>query len=223
MERLELLKQLSFGTQVAEEEVARLQEYFVRTDQWSRIINGEVDIIRGEKGSGKSAIYLLLEKNKDELFDRRILIVTGENPRGATVFKDLILDPPTGEQEFIILWKLYILTIICHELREFGIQGSDIGSIFGALEDAKLLERERNLAGILRAAQNLARRLLGMKAIEYELVIDQQTGTPSGIIGRISLAEPTSGLRNLGVHSLDGMLSKVNAALATSGYRLGCF
>jgi hypothetical protein len=48
----------------------------------------------------------------DDFFDRGILLVAAENPRGATVFKDLVADPPTSEQEFIVLWKLYILGII---------------------------------------------------------------------------------------------------------------
>jgi hypothetical protein len=43
MERLDLLKQLSFGTQVAEDETADLAKYFVETHQWNRIASGEID------------------------------------------------------------------------------------------------------------------------------------------------------------------------------------
>src|SRR5262249_29624130 len=101
MERLALLKQLSFGARVAEDETADLAGYFVETDQWNRISRGEVDIIRGEKGSGKSAIYALLVTKTDEFFDKNILLVTGEKPRGTPVFKELIPDPPTEEVEFV--------------------------------------------------------------------------------------------------------------------------
>ncbi len=59
MSRLELLKQLDFGAQVAEEELNELASYFVETNQWSRMEKGEIDIVRGEKGAGKSAIYSL--------------------------------------------------------------------------------------------------------------------------------------------------------------------
>src|SRR5688500_7819263 len=199
MERLALLKELSFGTQVAEDEVASLQEYFVRPEQWSRIARGDVDIVRGEKGAGKSALYLLLNKNKDDLFDRNILIVSGENPRGTTVFKDLISDPPASEREFVVLWKLYILVLVCHQMREYDINDSRIQSVYGALEEQGLLERELNLAGLLRAAQSLARRLLSNTRVEYEAPLDQTTGTPTGIIGRLSLAEPSSELRSAGI------------------------
>jgi hypothetical protein len=58
MKRLDLLKQMSFGSQVAEDEVNALASYFVETNQWARIANGEIDIIRGEKGAGKEASHL---------------------------------------------------------------------------------------------------------------------------------------------------------------------
>jgi predicted ATP-dependent serine protease len=108
MPKLELLRNLSFGARVAEEETAELAKYFVETDQWNRIFRGEIDIIQGDKGAGKSAIYSLLVAKTNELFDKNILLITAEQPRGATVFRDLVSDPPTSENEFISLWKLYI-------------------------------------------------------------------------------------------------------------------
>jgi ABC-type lipoprotein export system ATPase subunit len=85
MDRLQLLKAMSFGARVAEEETSELESYFVETDQWSRIFKGEVDVIKGDKGSGKSAIYSLLSTKSSELFDKRILLITAEEPRGTPV------------------------------------------------------------------------------------------------------------------------------------------
>ena len=81
MDREALLRSLSFGAQVAEEETNELAEYFVETDQWLRIFGGEVDVIRGHKGAGKSAIYLLLAARDNLLFDKNILLVNAEKPR----------------------------------------------------------------------------------------------------------------------------------------------
>ena len=212
MERLELLRGLDFGSQVAEDEVARLQEYFVQTEQWNRISRGDIDIIRGEKGAGKSALYLLLNKNRDTLFDHNIILVSGENPRGTTVFKDLISDPPATEREFVVLWKLYILVIAAHEAREFGFSDSGMNSVYAALEEAELLEKELNLAGLLRSAHSFVRRLL-KSSTEYGLQLDPNTGLPSGIIGKIALGEPSGELRSSGISSLDGMFVKLNHAL----------
>lgn len=214
VERLDLLKQLSFGSQVAEEEMQHLESYFFQTDQWNRIVNGNVDIVRGEKGAGKSAIFLLLKKQEGQLFDRGVILVSGENPRGATVFRDLISDPPTSEQEFVVLWKLYLLTIICHELRGLDIRGEQIEGAYAALEDAALMERELNLPGLLRSAQALARRLLSSARLEAGVELDPTTGTPSGIIGRISLTEPTGVQRSQGISSIDGLFEKVNSTLS---------
>lgn len=220
MERLELLKQLNFGSQVAEEEVQNLQEYFVQTDQWDRVVSGDTDIVRGEKGAGKSAIYLLLTKHSEKMFDQGVLLVSAENPRGSTVFKDLISDPPTSEREFIVLWKIYILVIICHEMRSFGITKGEIASVYASLEEAKLLEREMNLAGLLRAAQDLARRLITASQLETEVKLDPATMMPTGVVGRISLAEPNGELRQKGIDSLDGMFQKVDNALRASNLRM---
>ena len=136
MQRLDLLKQMSFGSQIAEDEVNALASYFVETNQWQKIANGEIDIVRGEKGAGKSAIYALLTTRVDDFFDRGILLVAAENPRGATVFKDLVSDPPTSEQEFVVLWKLYVLTIIAQQMREFDIRGTVAEKLYRALEEA---------------------------------------------------------------------------------------
>lgn len=217
MDRLSLLKSLSFGSQVAEEEIQDLARYFVQTDQWSRIVNGEVDIVRGEKGTGKSALYLLLTQTSDELFDKRVLIVNAENPKGNTVFKDLISDPPTSEAEFIVLWKLYMLVLIVTKIREFDITGPGFGPLLTALQESQLIEAELNLSGLLRTAQILARRLIGGK-LEFGAELNEVTGTPSGVIGRISLAEPTSELRTRGVNSVDGYLRIANSILAINGY-----
>jgi hypothetical protein len=72
MDKLNLLKQASFGARVAEEETAELASYFVETDQWTRIVRGEIDVIRGEKGAGKSAIYSLLMNKFERLPGRRL-------------------------------------------------------------------------------------------------------------------------------------------------------
>ena len=49
----EILQKPTFGSQVAEDEIVHLANYFVETDQWRRIFAGEIDIIYGPKGSGK--------------------------------------------------------------------------------------------------------------------------------------------------------------------------
>jgi len=87
MDKHEILRIISFGQRVAEEETDVLATYFVETDQWQRLYQGDIDIVYGPKGSGKSALYSLLLAKSTEMFDRSILLVAGENPRGATAFR----------------------------------------------------------------------------------------------------------------------------------------
>ena len=213
MKRLDLLKQMSFGSQIAEEEVSALASYFVETNQWQKIANGEIDIVRGEKGAGKSAIYTLLTTRVDDFFDKGILLVAAENPRGATVFKDLVADPPTTEQEFIVLWKLYVLAIVARQMREFDIRGTHAENIFRALEEAKLLEKELSLVGILRSVHAYAKQLIKLEAFETGITIDPTTQMPSGLVGRIVLKEPSSDLRAKGLVSIDELFADLDAAL----------
>jgi hypothetical protein len=220
MERLDLLKQLVFGTQVAEEETNDLAKYFVETHQWTRIATGDVDIIRGDKGAGKSAIYSLLIQRRGDFFDRGVLVLGAENPRGATVFKDLVADPPVSEIEFVVLWKLYIATIISQELRDYGIRNKEVERVFRALEDAKILEVENTLSGILHRAQGYAKRLFAAESIHGGLTIDQNTGLPTGLSGRIVFREPSGAQRSHGIISIDNLLSHLDNALGDSGYKI---
>jgi len=94
MEKREILLSITFGHRIAEEETDVLATYFVETDHWNRLFRGEIDVIYGPKGSGKSALYSLLLAKSGELFDRNIVLVAGENPRGAPAFRDLVANPP---------------------------------------------------------------------------------------------------------------------------------
>ena len=220
MNKLELLKSISFGEQIAEEEISELAKYFVETDQWSRIVKGEIDIVRGDKGSGKSAIYSLLITRETEFFDQRTLLVAGERPRGAPVFKDIISNPPTTEPEFVGLWKLYLLAIIAQKMREWEIKGEAANKLYSALEAARLLEREYDLAGLLRAASDLARRLLKAESVEGGLKVDSATGLPNGITAKITFREPSPTLRDQGYVSADRLIFYANHALADAKMRI---
>jgi len=94
MEKHSILSSTSFGRRVAEEEIEQLASYFVETDHWKRLFSGEIDIVYGAKGSGKSALYSLLLSKANEFKENGILFVAAENPRCAPAFKDLLLDPP---------------------------------------------------------------------------------------------------------------------------------
>lgn len=98
---IDLLKRLDFGKQIAEEEGDDLARYFVETDQWRQLHEGQVDIIYGPKGAGKSALYSLLVSWAANFRDRGILLATAEKLRGTPVFRHLAEEAPIGENEFV--------------------------------------------------------------------------------------------------------------------------
>ena len=88
------------ATTSEEQEADDLVAYFVETEQWRKVVSGEVDVVYGPKGSGKSALYSLLRNKRGELLLRGIVPTAGENVRGTPVFEDLVADPPASEEQF---------------------------------------------------------------------------------------------------------------------------
>jgi ATPase subunit of ABC transporter with duplicated ATPase domains len=101
-EKREVLQAITFGKPTAEEEGKDLSGYFVETDQWHKIFAGDIDVVYGPKGAGKSALYALLLSRTSELFDRGIIVVPAENPRGAVAFRDLVSNPRQTNRSFEI-------------------------------------------------------------------------------------------------------------------------
>jgi hypothetical protein len=218
MSKREVLRDLKVGARVAEEESTELANYFVETDQWQRIFAGEVDVIYGPKGSGKSAIYSLLISRTDSLFDRRILVVAGENPRGTPAFRDLVADPPSSEDEFRNLWKLYLVALIGEALREYGISNSPATELFRILSEAKLLEKRASLDGLVRDVLKYVRNIGKAEAVEGGLQFDPNSGLVNGVTGRIVFRAPASDEAKAGLVSVDSLMELANRAAEEADY-----
>jgi hypothetical protein len=220
MAKLDVLKSISFGERIAEDETAFLSSYFVQTDQWQRIFRGEVDVVYGPKGSGKSAIYSVLLDKSGDLFDRGILLAPAENPRGAAAFAGLVDDPPTSEEEFRALWKIYFLVLIGSIFRDYDISNAPAKELLSALEGASLLPRGKNLAAYLKAALDYVREYLLPQSFEAGVDVDPITGLVKGFKGKIALREPGEKARKAGLTSVDSLLENANDALSAKDIKL---
>jgi hypothetical protein len=58
------LAELSIGDSVAEYEFQTLGDYYIRTDQYKRASRGEVNMVVGRKGAGKTALFSQLRNEK---------------------------------------------------------------------------------------------------------------------------------------------------------------
>lgn len=216
MDKHRILAETTFGHRVAEDETDALGSYFVETDHWKRIYRGDVDIVYGTKGAGKSALYSLLLLKKSEFVDRNIFLVAAENPRGAPAFKNLNTLPLISEREFISLWKLYFATLLHDFLSKSGGKGKNFDELQGALEREGLVKGLLSLAGVLSSVSEYVRRAFAPQAIETTLNIDPATQMPSGISGKIIFAEPTDA-KDIEVRSVDRLLQHANDTLAETG------
>jgi hypothetical protein len=217
----DLLIKLEFGQRIAEQESTHLSEYFVETEQWKSILRGEVDVVYGAKGAGKSAIYSLLLGQQKQLGERGISAIAAENPQGAPVFEDLRIDPPASEREFRALWKLYFACLLGRHLRELNISNDSSREVNRHLEEAELLPPEPNLRGILQSVVRYVRRIAQAESISVgEVNVDPVTGGLKGAVGKITLREPSVISRKLGFVTPDDLLAKADDALGSSGRKV---
>lgn len=210
--RKDLLTDAKFGSRIAEDEVDELHSYFVETEQWRKVLAGEVDIIFGAKGAGKSALYSLLVAQKEQLrLGRRTMFLAAENPRGTPAFRDLTTEPVLSEESFRGLWKLYFLSIAANYLRHHqsmtNTTNEAASEVIDVLSANGLLAPNVSLITRLKAAYEYLQKYF--PTIEAGMT-DPSTGIQYK--GKITLAEPSSDQRGLGFRSLDDLLQRLNFA-----------
>jgi hypothetical protein len=209
-----LLEEAGFGARVAEHELADLARYFVETDQWRRVYKGERDIVLGPKGAGKSALYSLVVQRAEDLLGRNIIVQPAENPEGAPVFQAVAGDPPTSEDEFEGLWKLYFLSLVAEVLLDWEVETDEAHEVYQALKAEGLLTRKATLAQRLQAVRAYVRQWFQPKSVETGLMLDPATGVPTGVTGKITLGEPTADESKEGLVSVDELLRRADHAMA---------
>jgi hypothetical protein len=216
----DVIERFYIGQGIAERETATLASYFFQTTQWNRIFSGDVDIILGSKGAGKSAIYFLIKQREQELRDRGVYLVTAENPQGEPVFRQVSKTPPTDETSFMFLWKLYFLAIIVKRLDDEPGLRSSIREIKSTLQDEGLLPSSFSLARTLKAVLDYLKSRINFTALETGMEIDQTTGIPKKFTGKISFDTPSEKERSLGMNSVDELLKRLDDVLTSAKFRM---
>ncbi len=217
---IEELQAIKFGERVAEEETQNLIKYFVETDDWRRVFNGDIDIIYGAKGSGKSAIYTILDTNTEKLFDKNILLTTAENPRGDTVFEGLTYDPPTGETEFVRLWKLYFIVITYAEFEKWQNENIYFNELKKLLEYSGLIPPQKGLKSILKVCRDYVRQILNIESFQPGIDLNEATGMPKGVNFKVSFREPNKNEVDAGIKSIDYLYNLLEKALRDTKFIL---
>ena len=111
---------LDLGDPAAENEFTKLSEYYVETDEFHKVLAGDVRLVVGRKGSGKSALFF---RARDILRENRRLIVLDLRPEGHQLkrFRDLVLDRLSESiQEHVTtaFWEYVLLLEVCYKVLE---------------------------------------------------------------------------------------------------------
>lgn len=220
LEKKKVLDRISFGAQVAEEERDQLIRYFVETDQWKKLMQGDIDVVYGPKGSGKSAIYFAILSSGSELLNRRILVEPAESPMSSPAFKDIVEKTPESEHIFRFAWNLYFLSLLGETFRKHGINNKSARKVENYLEDAGLLSRRKNLRNMLRVVVSYFASLLHPKSVEAGIELDSVTGMPKGFSGKITFRDPGAHESGRGYTSVGQLYSAAQNALEASEFTI---
>ncbi|MEK6283853.1 MAG: hypothetical protein AABN95_26155 [Acidobacteriota bacterium] len=113
-----LLERLNLGASAAENELQELGYYFLETDEFHRTLRGEIKIVAGRKGSGKTALFAQI---RDNLREDRSNVVLDLKPAGFQLlkFKERVLDyleEGTKEHTVTAFWEYLLLLEICQKV-----------------------------------------------------------------------------------------------------------
>lgn len=115
-----LLASMSFGDPMAENEFQTLSQYFLETDQYQRTLRGEVNLVVGRKGTGKTALFSQL---RDRLRRDRQNIVVDLKPEGYQLVKlkeDVLSFLELGAKSHLItaFWEYLLYLEVCYKVIE---------------------------------------------------------------------------------------------------------
>ncbi|AMW19871.1 P-loop ATPase, Sll1717 family [Mycobacteroides chelonae] len=106
-----MLHQLDLGSAVAEHDQL-LKQYFVETSVFKQVIEDRVDVVAGDKGTGKTAIFLILsERYTSYPALDAVEVVPAFNPAGTPIFQRLLETETLDEDQYIAVWKVYFLSL----------------------------------------------------------------------------------------------------------------
>lgn len=116
----DLLSSIRIGDPLAENEFQSLHRYYLRTSEFTRSVNGEVNLVVGRKGTGKTALFSQI---RDRNRDNKANIVVDLKPQGYQLVKlrEEIFDYLTEGAKLHLLtafWEYLLLLEITYKILE---------------------------------------------------------------------------------------------------------
>lgn len=171
---------LDFGNSVAEFD-KELQDYFVETPVFHDIVNDKGDVIAGDKGTGKSALYRQLAKAYRSIPSlKKVELIPAFNVSGNPIFQRLTENsPPMGEAQYTTIWKAYILSLVGNWALQFFESNPSANSKM--LENLLVATGLKNIdvqpSTIFSGLVNLLRRTVNARSVSADISLSE-TGIP---------------------------------------------
>ena len=211
-----LLTKLNLGTSVAEFD-EDLENYVVETNVFREFVKDRVDIIAGDKGTGKTAIYRFINKKHQDIEELKdVLIIPAFNPSGSPIFAKLTEQGALAEPDYVLLWKSYILSLVGNTLisNDPSLQGSDLDKM---LKGLSLKSESVTPKGIFSKIMGQLPNFLRWKSAEVQFTLTE-SGMPA-IIPKIEFsAENAAKVSEMKIAAEDAF-TVLNAAMAGSEVR----
>jgi hypothetical protein len=106
------LQMLTLGASAAENEFRTLSRYFVETAEFFKTLRGEVNVVAGRKGSGKTAIFFQV---RDTLREKKQYLIVDLKPEShqLSLFRETLLktaDVGTFDHSLAAFWYFLLLS-----------------------------------------------------------------------------------------------------------------
>jgi hypothetical protein len=196
------LAELSIGDSVAENEFQTLGEYYLRTDQYKRAARGEVNMVVGRKGTGKTALFSQLRNEKRANVRNIVVDLKPEGYQFIRLKEDVLDYLAEGARTHLItaLFEYLFYLEICYKLLEKDREKH--------MRDGRLYEPYRKLLKVYETGAagegDFSERLLGLS---QQLIQDfkDRFGTTSN--QRLTTAEVTGLIHKRNIRDIRGTLS----------------
>lgn len=175
----DVLRALDFGNSVAEFDES-LEKYFVENEAYEKLVTNKIDIVAGDKGTGKTALYRILQKRFPTTPELKgIEVLAGFNPTGMPIFQRLVRENTLTEGQYSSVWKAYVMALGGNWALD--IAGEDYSPSFKRLSvmltETGLLSKDEQPATIFSKIVNAVQRAFLPKSAELEFTFSE-TGIP---------------------------------------------
>lgn len=175
----EILRSLDIGNSVAEFDQS-LEKYFVENEAFVSLIQDRADIIAGDKGTGKTAVYRMLQNRYGSIKELKgVEVLAGFNPTGSPVFQKLVQQEQLTEAQYSSVWKAYLLSLVGNWALEIVDEEKTekFEKLDKLLSDTGLRFADDKPVTIFSKLSSLIQRVLAPKAAEVEMTLSE-TGVP---------------------------------------------